>query len=232
MAKTYLFLDDLRPVPEGYIGVRNYKEFVKYIEEDELPHFISFDHDLGGGKTGYDCAKWLVEYCLERWLPLPEFSVHSQNPVGRLNISAHLANYIKNFKQTFKAEFLSGELEMENIRIQKSIRLKNKQYEELELLKVKEKDLELNLLHIPRFAQKLWNEMEPTQSNFDEIVELSKILSYYDSKNSILKNRILDTIGQYEKQKDKAVVMRNFELWKHLREEINFLKRKMNEIQN
>lgn len=42
-----LYLDDLRPVPEGYIGVRSYTEFVTYITDSGLPDFISFDHNSG-----------------------------------------------------------------------------------------------------------------------------------------------------------------------------------------
>lgn len=72
-----------------------------------LPKFISFDHDLGmehyrdgdrgmydyesyTEKTGYDCAKWLVGYCMDHKLPLPEIAVHSMNNVGASNILAYL----------------------------------------------------------------------------------------------------------------------------------------------
>ena len=60
-----LYLDDLRPIPEGFDGVRSFEEFVGYVTANGLPDYISFDHDLGEEKSGYDCAKWLVEYCLD-----------------------------------------------------------------------------------------------------------------------------------------------------------------------
>ena len=88
-----LYLDDLRPIPEGFDGVRSFDEFVSYITENGLPDYISFDHDLGEGKSGYDCAKWLVDYCLDHKLDMPGFSVHSQNPVGRENIEGLLVSY-------------------------------------------------------------------------------------------------------------------------------------------
>ena len=78
-----LYLDDLRPIPQDFVGLRSYTEFVAYIEANNLPDFISFDHDLGIEESGYDCAKWLVNYCLDHNLRLPEFEVHSQNPVGK-----------------------------------------------------------------------------------------------------------------------------------------------------
>ena len=51
----YLFLDDERYPKQvtwvnlplvDWVIVRNYNEFVKKIEEDGMPVFISFDHDL------------------------------------------------------------------------------------------------------------------------------------------------------------------------------------------
>ncbi|MDN3674295.1 hypothetical protein QWY99_14625 [Flavobacterium branchiarum] len=93
-----LYLDDLRPIPEGHIGVSSYTEFVTYITDSGLPDFISFDHDLGLEESGYDCAKWLVNYCLDNNFRLPKFDVHSQNPVGKENILSLLQNFKKNIK--------------------------------------------------------------------------------------------------------------------------------------
>lgn len=91
-----LYLDDLRPIPNEFIGVRTYTEFINYINQNGLPDFISFDHDLGLEESGFDCAKWLVNYCLDKKIGLPEFTVHSQNPVGKKNIESLLNNFIKN----------------------------------------------------------------------------------------------------------------------------------------
>lgn len=110
-----LYLDDERtPHPShGFDIVRNYAEFVDYIITNGIPDVISFDHDLGEnhymlkddqwtvypelvekgevdthvfGETGYDIAKWLVEYCEEHNLKLKETYVHSMNVVGANNI--------------------------------------------------------------------------------------------------------------------------------------------------
>lgn len=100
-----------------WIIVRNYEEFVQAIITD-FPDVISFDHDLADThytpeylwmdydkskewqeqqvhkeKTGYECAKWLVEYCLDNDLDLPLCYVHSMNPVGKDNINNLLKNY-------------------------------------------------------------------------------------------------------------------------------------------
>jgi hypothetical protein len=98
--------------------VRSYDEFVKTIEEKGVPAFVTFDHDLSiehyalsepregvdsptvipyesySVKTGYDCAKWLVEYCRKNSVQIPNYAIHSMNPIGRGNID----DYLKSFK--------------------------------------------------------------------------------------------------------------------------------------
>lgn len=85
-----------------YIVVRSYLSFVSLIEIDGLPTFVSFDHDLGDvdcvtmcktEKTGYDCAKWLCEYCSVNGLYLPNYAVHSMDQVGKENITSILESY-------------------------------------------------------------------------------------------------------------------------------------------
>jgi hypothetical protein len=91
--------------------VRSYDQFVSWIVKNGLPDFISFDHDLadvhysmdfskfndgGKEKTGYECAKWLVNYCMDMKLDIPRYIVHSQNPVGKVNIQSYLENGRKN----------------------------------------------------------------------------------------------------------------------------------------
>jgi hypothetical protein len=100
--------------------VLNYEQFVQWIEKYGLPKIISFDHDLANEhytpgeywndyqiskeyqdaqnyqeKTGMDCAKWLVDYCIDNKKELPLFYVHSANPVGADNINGILNNYLK-----------------------------------------------------------------------------------------------------------------------------------------
>lgn len=125
--QTLLWLDDYRdpmegqwlvfsPLTEDYTvhWVKNYNEFVAWITENGLPTAICFDHDLSDEhkidldeyelermifteKTGYDCAKWLVNYCLDNKLNLPLYNIQSANPAGKKNIDLLLKNFIKNF---------------------------------------------------------------------------------------------------------------------------------------
>ena len=88
-----LYLDDLRSTPENFERVYDYDEFVYFINKNGVPEFISFDHDLGEGKTGFDCAKFLVEFCMDNGVSDINFQVHSQNPVGKENIEKLLDNF-------------------------------------------------------------------------------------------------------------------------------------------
>jgi hypothetical protein len=69
------------------IWVKNTAEFKGWIIANGLPDAICFDHDLGENEpTGYDGAKWLVDYCLDHRKDLPLWACQSANPVGRENI--------------------------------------------------------------------------------------------------------------------------------------------------
>ena len=100
-----LFLDDLRDT--SYVGLlplsspkiaRTYEEAVYIVKNYGLPSFVYFDHDLGEEKTGYDFAKWLVVYMMDKGLGYPDnfnYYVHSANPVGKEAIIQYFKSYKK-----------------------------------------------------------------------------------------------------------------------------------------
>ena len=121
--KKQIYLDDIRtPKEDIWMVVRNYDEFVEAVTSIGLKNIdvISLDHDLGDTamteyftnvspnykldysniveKTGMDCAKWLVEYCINNNLKFPDYEVHSMNVIGKMNIKS----YIESFKNTIK----------------------------------------------------------------------------------------------------------------------------------
>ena len=99
------------------VWVKSYLEFVDYIMNIGLPTAICFDHDLGEDvsryyrstgaskknsrkikklyRSGMDCAKWLVGYCMNTKQLIPLYNIQSANPVGKENIDSLLKNYIK-----------------------------------------------------------------------------------------------------------------------------------------
>lgn len=96
LKEEYLFIFDENE-PCGIFWAKTQTEFENYIKEHGLPDVISFDNDLGiGNGEGYDCAKWLVEYCMNNNVQLPEWYIHSTNPVAKENIENLLINF-KNY---------------------------------------------------------------------------------------------------------------------------------------
>lgn len=117
-----LFLDDERSpdkvtwvtIPDMHkiLVVRNYDQFVECIETHGLPEFVCFDHDLadchyaamlqdtnpmapfdyGSEKTGFDCAKFLVNHCADNGYKFPKYVIHSMNPIGKERISSYIEN--------------------------------------------------------------------------------------------------------------------------------------------
>jgi hypothetical protein len=121
MEKIRIYLDDIRtPLETDWIICRNYEEFVQKVSDTGLENIelISLDHDLGQTaireyfkntsknyiidynniheKTGYDCAKWIVNKSMEEEINLPTITVHSANPVGSANMMGYINNYLKN----------------------------------------------------------------------------------------------------------------------------------------
>ena len=125
---SYLILDDVRDaeacfavtghqryLQNDWVIVKTYKEFIKYIHDNDMPKVISFDHDLASEhyaegahygfkdfnynnvteKTGYHAIQWLTETCLLNNIPLPECYCHSMNPYGKKMIEASIKSYYK-----------------------------------------------------------------------------------------------------------------------------------------
>lgn len=84
-----IWLDDIRPAPEGWVWCRTYEKFVWYLDEFWCEvELVSLDHDLGQGRTGYDAMCYIERRVLVHGLPLMEVRFHTANPVGRMRMEA------------------------------------------------------------------------------------------------------------------------------------------------
>lgn len=105
--KTVIFLDDFRKPEQCFdtsqcivFCAATFDEFVDVLNrtynEFNRVDEVWFDHDLGeNAGSGYDCAKYLVEFCIEKNMPLPEYHIQSNNPVGKLDIDSYLRSFLK-----------------------------------------------------------------------------------------------------------------------------------------
>lgn len=92
------FLDDIRRIGDVYnpfgvwkdaIIIRSYDEFISTDFSGEF--IVSFDHDLGTDKTGFDCLKYLL---YSGFIPV-EVKFHSANHIGVANMKALWESYRK-----------------------------------------------------------------------------------------------------------------------------------------
>ena len=116
--KTLLWLDDCRnpfdtrtdwlvfsPIGRDVevVWAQTVDEFMDFINQHGLPDGICFDHDLGEDsydeRTGYDCAKRVVDYCLQHNCDIPAYAIQSSNPVGKDNICHLMDNYHNYYKK-------------------------------------------------------------------------------------------------------------------------------------
>ena len=92
-----IWLDDERPIPNGWLGVKTPEMCIAIIEiafhNGETVEILSLDHDLGlidpdtlQERTGYDVLLWLEKY--PKMMP-KEVRIHSANPVAqrRMNLA-------------------------------------------------------------------------------------------------------------------------------------------------
>ena len=94
-----LYLDDLRPAPDGFILVKTVSQLIYKLDElkelDQEVNILSLDHDLGENEpTGYDFVKYLIE--LGQYNPNiypKQIFLHTADGVGRDNMFKLLERY-------------------------------------------------------------------------------------------------------------------------------------------
>ncbi len=91
-----IWVDDLRPVPEGYEWARSVNQAISLVEKAEVAgeeiELLDLDHDLGDYYfDGGDAIK-LLDWLAQRDTFYP-VRIHTANPVGRENMQRMIARY-------------------------------------------------------------------------------------------------------------------------------------------
>ena len=102
---AHIWLDDFRapvipnPYNQSIAWIKDYDSFVMQVKafKDKISDCcVHFDHDLGeNSKDGYECAKFLVNWCIENGYDVPDYEIQSANPVGKQNIESIFTTYQK-----------------------------------------------------------------------------------------------------------------------------------------
>lgn len=91
-----IWVDDLRPVPSGYVGTKSVNETIELIEKlenaGERIELLDLDHDLGDYVSQGGDAIRILDYLAERGTFYP-VSIHTANPVGRENMERMIKRY-------------------------------------------------------------------------------------------------------------------------------------------
>ncbi len=91
-----IWVDDLRPVPEGYEWAKSVNQAIALVEKaeanEEKVELLDLDHDLGDYYADGGDAIRLLDWLTERGTFYP-IRIHTANPVGRENMERVIARY-------------------------------------------------------------------------------------------------------------------------------------------
>jgi hypothetical protein len=103
------FVEELVPNFKNYdwIIIRDYFEFTKYVDGNfQNIGLVSFDHDINSlDWNGKDAADYLLDVCMDNNIPLPDFIVHSMNPIGKENIIGLYKNYLDKVEKRVSKDY-------------------------------------------------------------------------------------------------------------------------------
>ncbi|MBD0379374.1 cyclic-phosphate processing receiver domain-containing protein [Paenibacillus sedimenti] len=79
----HIYLDDLRPCPQGFALAKNAEECIMMLDTCEVD-ILSLDHDLGWGtqQTGMDVVLWMIQ---KRIFPRSIY-IHTSSPSACTNM--------------------------------------------------------------------------------------------------------------------------------------------------
>ena len=82
--RVKLYVDDVRPAPDGWTRAYTYEEAIEFLQTGSVTH-LDLDWNLGQGKdkTGITILEWLTRALVARRIPRPEITVHNADPRAR-----------------------------------------------------------------------------------------------------------------------------------------------------
>ena len=97
-----VYLDDERPTPKGWIGVKTPKEVVNLLKTKNVVQ-LSLDHDLGDDKnigTGYDVLNWIEkEVFTNPKFKCPKIKIHTANLSARVKMKLALKSIERKYNE-------------------------------------------------------------------------------------------------------------------------------------
>jgi hypothetical protein len=105
-----VYLDDERPIPEGWVGVLWPDEAIRLLETGQVTD-LSLDHDLGDDArgTGYTVILWLEEAVALRGFKPPRITIHTSNASARDKMEAGVRSMQRLAEQNARGEKSSSQ---------------------------------------------------------------------------------------------------------------------------
>lgn len=134
---------------------------------------------------------------------------------------------IKNI-MSYKIELFIKELELDKIRDEKNLAVKNSKYEKASHLRDLEKEKETEIQGILQNLQKYFEETPLAKYNYDELEEIGKLIFLYQTNQTpLFKKKIKSTIKNLKNEREQALLAENFKLREEFNEEIKYLKEQL-----
>ncbi len=128
----------------------------------------------------------------------------------------------------YRAKLIIKESELEKLRDEKNLAVKEMKYEKASNLRDLEMQKESEIEEMVKNLQERFDEIPLTKHNYDELEELSKTLYWYnDYQNPLLKEKIKSAIKNLKAEKEEALLAQNFNLRAKFNEEIKYLKEQL-----
>ena len=83
---------------EQFTSINNLEQLQLFVKEVSMPHRITIGIDSLSKDVAYECASWLILYCIEQQLKFPDYVINS----GRSNDDKQLENLIVNFTKHYQ----------------------------------------------------------------------------------------------------------------------------------
>lgn len=129
----------------------------------------------------------------------------------------------------YKTELFIKELELEKIRDEKNLAVKNTKYENAAHLRDLEKEKESEIQEMIRNLQKYFDQTPLTRYNYNELEEINKLIFLYQTdKNPLFRKKIKSAIKNLKNEREQALLAENFKLRAEFNEEIKYLRERLN----
>lgn len=92
-----IYLGGVKLNKEHFISINSLEQLQLFVDLVSMPHKITFGIDSIGMPTAYECASWLIIYCIENQIKFPDYVINSGDKSDALQMDTLVGNFSKCF---------------------------------------------------------------------------------------------------------------------------------------